>query len=304
LEAEIEKLTHDKATGGGLRRNLEQETQLLVTEAGHLRRERDSRLSEKADMLLRLRLLTPALSEARRRVRELEDKLENATMEASRERQLVERLEREAGVSQDKMRVLRDQNVKLAGQCTELETQLATGPARRTEASAVRSRSASVGGSRSRGTSASERLRRASRGPVASVRSTVPIANRARPSTPLAGRPGRGGTESGHPGFGGVFEDLEANDVVVTDSIQPWLAAGSAIRHPARAASAEHLEHFTPLEFDIDSGLAGRSTPTGRDAGISLVDSTHHGQNWQYLKDWIQSEEERLAPTKRSSPCA
>lgn len=294
LEASIEQLLHDQATGGGLRRNLEQETQLLLAEAERLRRERDSRLAERSDMLQRLRLLTPTLSEARRRVRELEDSLENLSAETSRERQLSERLEREAGGYQDKMRVLRDQNVKLAEQCTELESQLQNTPSRRSEAFPLRSRSASACGSRLRGKAmvASARSRRPSCDRINSARSTA----RARPMTPLGVRPvavstpGRCNSEVVRLGFDGSFEGHEGNDAIASAE-QHWKSIAAPIRQAPCSASRERVECLTPVEFDMDSGGVGRSTPVGSASGEGQL---------QYLREWIQSEEERLGPASRS----
>lgn len=276
LEAVIEQLHHDQAAGGGLRRNLEHETQLLLAEAERLRRERDTRVADRSEMLQRLRLLTPALTEARRRVKELEENVEKVRAEASHERQLAERLEREAGACQDKMRVLRDQNVRLAEQCTELEAQLASASSRRPEA-AARARSASAGGTgRTRGAASVERPRRLSRGQPANGCSS------ARGSTPLGMRPP---LVASRLGLDGDFEDPAMHDIVLTGS------------HQLRPIPAPSQRPTSPgRETDLVAG------------GIAAADleiespreAAPRNQNLQYLRDWIQSEEERLGAGGRA----
>lgn len=306
LEAVIEQLHHDQAAGGGLRRNLEHETQLLLAEAERLRHERDGRLADRSEMLQRLRLLTPALTEARRRVRELEENLESVRSEASRERQLAERLEREAGACQDKMRVLRDQNVRLAEQCTELEAQLASASARRPEL--LRARSASACGIRSRNGVSVERQRRASGGRGHDVAGSSSA--RGRTTTPLDQRP-----QSAGPGLhrrrpmnlDADLEDPAMHDVVLTGerSSQEWAAAPPMpIQHQADplAAKGSDLELdmrllapgvAVPGEFDVESAGAARS------AGTTPREGVPRNQNLQFLRDWIQNEEERLSSANR-----
>jgi chromosome segregation ATPase len=291
LEAVIEQLHHDQATSGGLRRNLEHETQLLLAEAERLRKERDVQVAERSEMLQRLRLLTPALTDARRRARELEDSVEAMRAEATRERQLADRLEREAGVCQDKMRVLRDQNVRLAEQCTELEAQLACASSRRPQA--LRARSTSACGSRTRSTTSIDRPRRGSRGPLANGSSSarggaiLPLGLR----MPLTVR-GRFGSEA-------EVEDPAIHDVVLIGEhpMQPPAAS----QRPSAPLSVDALGPDIEIDahgmnqsrdFELDGGGASRSAgTTPREA------SRNH--NLQYLKEWIQSEDERLGGTPR-----
>ncbi|CAE7864065.1 unnamed protein product [Symbiodinium microadriaticum] len=106
----LEQLRHDQAAAGGMRRNLESELQLLGAEAEKLRGELAFLTKENAD--------APG---ARRRVKDLELQMQAARDEALHEKELTQRLEREADVCQEKLRALRDENVRLSEHCTELE---------------------------------------------------------------------------------------------------------------------------------------------------------------------------------------
>ncbi|CAE7390090.1 unnamed protein product [Symbiodinium necroappetens] len=117
----LEQLRHDQAAAGGMRRNLESELQLLGAEAEKLRGELAFLTKENADAQQRLHLVSPAMQEARRRVKDLELQMQAARDEALHEKELTQRLEREADVCQEKLRALRDENVRLSEHCTELE---------------------------------------------------------------------------------------------------------------------------------------------------------------------------------------
>jgi len=121
----LEQLRHDQAAAGGMRRNLESELQLLGAEAEKLRGELSFLSKENADAQQRLHLVSPAMQEARRRVKDLELQMQAARDEALHEKELTQRLEREADVCQEKLRALRDENVRLSEHCTELEVRLA-----------------------------------------------------------------------------------------------------------------------------------------------------------------------------------
>lgn len=325
LEAVIEQLHHDQAAGGGLHRNLEQETQLLLAEAERLRHERDGRLAERSEMLQRLRLLTPALTEARRRVRELEDTLDSTRAEASRERTLAERLEREAGACQDRMRVLRDQNVRLAEQCTELEAQLQDGRAARRNDLTVRARSASATGVRT-GAIASERPRSA---PRAMGHPTLGSSSaRGRTSTPLASR-----TVARSQGSRGLwrdplildrdFEDPALIDVMAASETNAHQWAGADLlrsssqltTRPGGTPSDATLEaavrptacRAMPSELDLDGLVASHSAgTTPREASLrtqpvpSRTPPTVASADLALVKEWVQNEEQRLGVVPKS----
>lgn len=123
MELSLDRLTHDEVTDSGVRRSLGKELQELASEAEALRLEVASRLAERSEVQRRLQLVTPALTEARRKVRELEEKLEAARTTFTREQQLGERLEHETLVCQDRIEALRNENVRLSGQCIELEAE-------------------------------------------------------------------------------------------------------------------------------------------------------------------------------------
>lgn len=296
LEAQIEQLRHDQAASGGMRQNLENETHMLLTEAEKLRRERDERLAERTENQQRLQLVTPALVDARRRVRELEDSLEASRAEAAREQQLSERLERETGICQDKMRALREQNVKLAEQCTTLEAELAHTSARVRSASAS-SRSLRAPGPKG-GTCGPPRTRSLSRSGLTGSHSTP-------------GQQGRG--------FVGCYfdeEDMEGvEDSPRMRSLPTWQAVtpsrvsareladgdceGTAavpgapyaggwtndLPAPLPMAASEGLEGIGP---EISDGLMASAGAVPRDAALPQ-------QNYGFLRQWIQSEEERLS---------
>merc|ERR1719189_370134 len=98
-------------------------------------------------MQQRLQLVTPALTEVRRRLKDVESSLEAVQTQVAGERQHSERLERETTVCQEKMRALRDENVRLAERCAELEAKL---PQQRTAPTALRrslALHANIGGS-------------------------------------------------------------------------------------------------------------------------------------------------------------
>lgn len=124
LQSGVEQLRHDEAAGGGMRRNLENELQLLHAEAEKLKKECGALKAERHETHQRLQLITPTLHEARRRLREMEGHFAAAQEEASHEKVLGERLERETDSCQEKLRALRDANVRLSEQCTELDAQL------------------------------------------------------------------------------------------------------------------------------------------------------------------------------------
>jgi len=125
VQAAVEQLRHDQAAGGGLHRNLETELQMLHAEAERLRGELAFLKTDKLEGEQRLQLIMPALLEARRRVKELEGQIQAVQEESSREKDMGERLERETDTCQEKVRALRDENVRLSEQCSELEAQLA-----------------------------------------------------------------------------------------------------------------------------------------------------------------------------------
>lgn len=122
--ASVEQLRHDQVAGTAMHRNLETELAMLNSEANDLRAELALLKTEKLEAEQRVQLVMPALHQARRRVKELECQVEAAHGELSHEKDLGERLERETDVCQDTVRSLRDENVRLAEQCTKLEAQL------------------------------------------------------------------------------------------------------------------------------------------------------------------------------------
>lgn len=309
LEAVIEQLRHDQTAGGGLHRNLEQETQLLLSEAERLRHERDSRLADRGEMLQRLRLLTPALTEARRRVRELEDSLEAMRAEASRERSLAERLEREAGACQDKMRVLRDQNVRLAEKCTEVESQLASTSSRMHEASRARSTSAC---GRGHTDFTAERLRPSGRGQSISAcssargRAATPLGSRpstplgSRPPTPLGSRPPSRGLGRDHVAVERDLEDPSMHDVVLSASSQ-WVPAATPHQWVPAVPSSTNSQpppHYAtevvesrPEVFVLDTPVL---TDFNAEGGVNGRDAAPRNLDLQILKDWVEREDDRL----------
>eukprot|EP00927_Polykrikos_kofoidii_P071204 TRINITY_DN67504_c0_g1_i1.p1 TRINITY_DN67504_c0_g1~~TRINITY_DN67504_c0_g1_i1.p1 ORF type:complete len:1092 (+),score=212.91 TRINITY_DN67504_c0_g1_i1:122-3397(+) len=131
LEASVEQLRHEQVANGGIRQNLESEMRLLLAEAEQLRIQRDERAANRLEIQQRLSLVNPALQDAKRRVRDLEERLGVVRATCSQEQQVNERLEREASTCQDKMLALRDQNVRLSEMCTEFEAQLAHTSAQR-----------------------------------------------------------------------------------------------------------------------------------------------------------------------------
>lgn len=299
LDAQVEQLRHDQAASGGMRQNLENETQMLLTEAEKLRRERDDRLTERTESQQRLQLVTPALVEARRKIRELEDSLEAIRAESTREQQISERLERETGICQDKMRALRDQNVKLAEQCTALEAEVAHSATR------VRSASASA---------------RALRAPGPKGGSTGPTRPRSLSRSGLAGGHTAGTPE--RPGMGCVGyyfheEDMEGMDDSPHVRTRPsWQAttpsqagtrdlADTAQEGPTAVAAGAYggswandvpvpltqpraqSEGYEVAGPDLADGPVGSAGNTPREAALPQ-------QNYNYLRQWIQSEEERL----------
>merc|ERR1712048_36977 len=93
-------------------------------EQDRLRRERDEQTTWRNDLQQRLSLVEPALAKAKRRVRNLETRLETVRSTATVESQRNERLERETNACQGKALALRDENARLSEQCTEFEAQL------------------------------------------------------------------------------------------------------------------------------------------------------------------------------------
>eukprot|EP00931_Biecheleriopsis_adriatica_P087338 TRINITY_DN61827_c0_g1_i1.p1 TRINITY_DN61827_c0_g1~~TRINITY_DN61827_c0_g1_i1.p1 ORF type:complete len:767 (-),score=177.52 TRINITY_DN61827_c0_g1_i1:166-2394(-) len=296
LSAKVEQLRHQEAAGGGMRRNLESELQMLESEAEKLRRELSSLHAEKQEMHQRWQILTPALQEARRRVKELENNLEAAQEESTHEKGLGERLERETDVGQDKLRALRDENVRLAEQCSELEAQLLQPPPLRNYGFAAARRGASDERARSAGLPATRVLR----------------APRASSGTPRAGGLARMSSARSSPG-----RRRGAPSVPRT----PRLAAmGSAAGASGVAPEGWSLDTPTGSDALLWSGPRGRAPPqppplpgvgrswegSAHEAGQAparacLAATEPSAPTLQYLRNWIQSEEERLS---NSSPCS
>jgi len=139
LEVSVDQLRHSRTAGSGIRQNLEGELRLLLAEAGVIKREREEQARCRVEMQQQTALMAPALLEAKRCVRILEERLEDARAAADQDRKVNEQLERETGTGQDKMQALRDLNVRVSEQCTEKEAQLAA------QASSAKARSASHG---------------------------------------------------------------------------------------------------------------------------------------------------------------
>eukprot|EP00928_Gymnodinium_smaydae_P018499 TRINITY_DN17037_c0_g2_i1.p1 TRINITY_DN17037_c0_g2~~TRINITY_DN17037_c0_g2_i1.p1 ORF type:complete len:879 (+),score=226.26 TRINITY_DN17037_c0_g2_i1:137-2638(+) len=131
LEASMDQLRHDQVASGGLCQNLEGETRLLLAETEALKRERDGFLASRSEMQQRLTLVGPALREARSHLRHLEDRIAATQGAGAQEQQLNGRYEREIVGCQDKLSVLRDENVQLSEHCTEFEAELVNAAARR-----------------------------------------------------------------------------------------------------------------------------------------------------------------------------
>jgi len=284
LKAVVERLRHDEVASTGIRQNLERELQLLLAESDKLQRELAGRMTSRAEAQQRLQLITPALAEAKRRVRELEEGLEAVGAESSREQQLSLRLEREAGVCQEKMRALRDENVRLAEQCMELEgTARSAGAAAR----APSSRALQGAGPRPAGAAAvvrsmsssgsSPRVGGGPRGPgglsscsTTCVRSPAPSAQASRralsaPRTPCALRGAWG------------FETPPLQEL-------GWGGASGRASMPLPLASPE------------DGGTGGAAVDPGApEARRETAAAAAAPQSLEYLRNWIESEEGRLA---------
>jgi len=267
LAAVVEQLRHDQAAEGGMRRNLENELQIVSAEAEKLRRELATSKAEKLESHQRLQLIAPALHEARRRVRELESQLEVCQSESSHEKALSERLERETDVCQDKLRALRDENVRLSESCTELEAQLlqpqflraglaATSPAPAPQ----RSTSAGLPSSRSQ-----RMARQASRGSAAPRAGSAGSASASR----LSGSRSRGCLSS------------PRRRIAPTAPRTPRLAAAAG---PTLVAASAGFE--TPGET---GSIDLRAVPS---YGVAEPSAT---PTLLYLRNWIQQEEERLS---------
>jgi len=267
--------------------NLQSELQFLTTEAEKLRQELASQLASRAEAQHRLQLVAPALSEAKRRVRELEEHLEVASSEAAREQQMGERLERETSVCRDKMRALRDENVRLSEQCTEFEAQLqqATAAAQR---SASARRPLSAGGATST---------RGARGPLSS-------------------RPGPGASTPRGGGCGAIAAapSLGSSCSLRGGGTRPAGAGGSEAPGTSPKGHRTALPRTPRSEA---SGKLGRSgwaydTPTLRregdgsgsgdapDPGAATkpdftAPAAQAPMTLEYLRNWIEGEEGRLS---------
>lgn len=145
LQVASEDLRRDRAAGGGVRQNLEDELRFLAEEMVGLKSERDKQVVGAGELRQRLALVTPALADSRRGLRDLENKSAEAQKAAAKDQQLHERLEREMGASQEKTRGLRDENVRLSEQCTDFEAQLASDAASRSAARGDVRRNAALG---------------------------------------------------------------------------------------------------------------------------------------------------------------
>jgi len=265
LSAVVEQLRHDQAAEGGMRRNLENELQIVSAEAEKLRRELATLKAEKLESHQRLQLIAPALHEARRRVRELESQLEACQSESSHEKALSERLERETDVCQDKLRALRDENVRLSESCTELEAQLLQPQFLRTGLSATspapapqRSTSAGLPSSRSQRVA-----RQASRGSAAPRSGSAGSASASR----LSGS--RGCVSS------------PRRRIAPTAPRTPRLAAAARPTFFAASAGFETPGETGPIDL--------RAVPS---YGVAEPSAT---PTLLYLRNWIQQEEERLS---------
>jgi len=196
LEQAVERLRHEQVAGGGARRNLEGELRLLLVECEKLRKEHSVFLVERGETHQRLQLVTPALAEAKRRLKELEANLEAAQARAAGERQHGERLERETAACQDKMRAVRDENVRLAERCAQLEAQIPRGRAGGGGSTAAARRIAAAAAAASAAHHASA--------PSSAAGTTAAVAAPARGRwVPAGGKPGSGGASraaSGPPG--------------------------------------------------------------------------------------------------------
>jgi len=121
-EDRVQWLRHESTAGGGARRGLETELKILLEESETLRHERVAALAQHGEACQRLQLVSPALAETRRQLTELEAALDQVHARTACERQHSDRLDRETGICHEKVRALRDENVRLAERCAELES--------------------------------------------------------------------------------------------------------------------------------------------------------------------------------------
>jgi len=271
LSAVVEQLRHDQAAGGGMRRNLEQELQIVSAEAEKLRKELATLKAEKVESHQRLQLIAPALHEARRRVRELESQLQAYQAESSHEKALSERLERETDLCQDKLRALRDENVRLSESCTELEAQMLQPQYLRASSGATSQaptpRRSTSAGLPSWGQRA---LRQASRGS-------------ATPRAGSAGSASAGRLSGSKPARRGGSASSPRRRIAQTAPRTPRLAARAGPKvFPTSEPGFETPVSETGCRGRAAISCEGRAEPT---AAPTLL----------YLRNWIQQEEERLS---------
>lgn len=294
LEALVERLQHDEVASTGICQNLQRELQLLLAESEKLRHELSGRMASRAEAQQRLQLITPALAEARRRVRELEDGLEARAAETSREQQLCQRLEREAGVCQEKMRALRDENVRLAEQCTELDAAIGQPAAAPTAQRGP-----------ARGAGAGPRL--SSRGQLG-VRPAGAVSSRSLGgSSPRVGGGVRGScglsSSSGaclrSPASGAEASARRALSAPRTPCCVPrtaWGCETPPLQDHGWGGMPGRQQLPLPVASPEDGGTGGATIDSGAcEAPRELAALAAAGPSLEYLRNWIESEEGRLA---------
>jgi len=317
LEAEVERLRHDEVTSSGVNQNLQSELQLLHAEADRLRRDLHSSVGERSEAHQRIQLVTPALTEAKRRVRELEEGVEALHSEAARELQLGLRLEREAGACQDKLRALRDENVRLSERCTELEAVLAQSQTSSQRSVASHPCLRGGGGSVPTRTRGSQQLPGSS-GPCGAVsrglgrmgsasclRScsggtgrTIAVAEGSNSSTCL--RKGTSLPRTPRKVFNWGFEPTPS----LQDSTgwaNSWVPQPSLLSNEAGCEPRADLLQKVLLQDDNDGRLEALAQDLPRELPAPVTSTP---QGLQYLRNWIESEEERLGPAGSSPPPA
>lgn len=126
VQEALEGLRHGQVQNSGVKQNLELETQLLLLEAETLRKDQENLAAERAALRQKLQLVSPALLEAKRRAKDLEEAIVAATRERQFEKEQMERMERETVACQGKMQLLREENVRLTSVLLDYEVRLET----------------------------------------------------------------------------------------------------------------------------------------------------------------------------------
>jgi len=280
LERNVEQLRHDQAAGGGMRSNLEKEMELLFAEADAFRQERADKLVDHAEMQHKLQWMTPSLSEARRRLHELEDGLEAAQGAATKEQQQTDRLERETTVCQEKMRALREQNVRLSEQVTQMEAQLAQSASSLTRRPSSNSRIVPGAARRVGGRPLSAAMARASSSPrclLAPPKAIVDEVEARGPSPFQTTTPALRPTPP-LPGWGETPDNRSGN------------VSYRALRTGSDDGKSPNLSHWP-------SHPGSEAADSVDEPGGCVVPSEH----LSYLRHWISKEDERLgAPPSRA----